>query len=171
MKQLFLLMIDGMTGAGKTTVSTLLSKRIPRVATIGMDRVKKFVSDFERGERDNQIARDIVFEMSKKYLDYGISVIIEQPFESIDEIKKYEYLAKERSASLYKFQLFATPELALERVINRQKNTDNKVPENRIVRNISLFEDRSNEGFIIMDTSNISSEDAANKISEEMNIT
>ena len=77
MKQPFLLIIDGMTGAGKTTVSKSLSENIPRVAIIGMDKVKRFISDFERCERDNKIARDIVFEMTKKYLDNNISVIVE----------------------------------------------------------------------------------------------
>ena len=61
MNKPFLIIIDGMTGSGKTTVSNMLSKNIPRLAIIGMDKVKRFISDFERGEKDNAIAKDIVF--------------------------------------------------------------------------------------------------------------
>ena len=56
----FLLLLDGMTGSGKTTVSKKLAERIPRLATIGLDKVKLFISDFERGDRDNNIGRDLI---------------------------------------------------------------------------------------------------------------
>lgn len=77
MKTPFLLIIDGMTGAGKTTTTRLLADSIPRLAVVGMDKIKKFISDFERGERDNLIARDVTFEMTRSYLEHNISVVIE----------------------------------------------------------------------------------------------
>ncbi len=164
MKKLFLLIVDGMTGAGKTSVSKLLSEQIPRVAVIGIDKVKRFISDFERGERDNTISKDIIFEMTKKYLDHKISVIVEQPFKSEEELKKYEVLAQKYSIPIYKVQLFANPKIAFQRVLIRQKSREIKVPEDRIKRNISLFKNKEDKGFIVIDTSNISSEEIQDKI-------
>lgn len=164
MKKSFLLLIDGMTGSGKTTVSNLLSERTPRVATIGMDKVKRFISDFERCEKDNAIARDIIFEMTKKYLDHNISVIVDQPIKTEDELKRYEDIARKYSAPIYKVQLFTTPKLAFERVIKRQENREIKVPKERIKRNISLFKNKKDKGFFIIDTSKISSDQAAESI-------
>lgn len=169
MNQPFLLIIDGMTGAGKTTSSMLLAEKIPRVAIIGMDKVKRFISDFERGERDNQIARDIVFTMTEKYFEHGISVIVEQPFKSDEELKKFEDLVKKYSFSLHKIQLFTSPELAFERVQNRQASRKNKNSEERIRRNIGLFENKAHKGFTVIDTSNISSFEVVNKIMEVLN--
>ncbi|MDD3303000.1 MAG: zeta toxin family protein [Candidatus Gracilibacteria bacterium] len=163
MKQPFLLLIDGMTGAGKTTVSGLLSKEIPRLAVIGMDKVKRFISDFERGERDNGIAKDVVFEMTKKYLDYDISVIVEQPFKTYEELERYEEISKKYKIPLYKVQLFTSPEIALNRVLNRQKNLEFKISEDRIKRNIDFFE-KKDKGFLVIDTSDISSEEVKSKI-------
>ena len=65
MKTPFILLLDGMTGAGKTTVSNTLAKKIPRIATFGLDTVKLLISDFERGDRDNNIGRDVVLAMTK----------------------------------------------------------------------------------------------------------
>ncbi len=164
MKKPFLLIIDGMTGAGKSTVATLLSKRIPRVAVIGMDKVKRYISDFERGERDNSIAREIIFEMTKKYFDHNLSVIIDQSFKLDRELKLYEKLAQKYSFPIYKVQLFAAPKLAFKRVTSRQQDWSDKMPEGRIKRNISLFKSREKEGFMIIDTSKMGVARVANII-------
>ena len=66
MKTPFLLLLEGMTGAGKSTTAGLLAKQIPRLATIGIDNVKLLISDFERGDRDNNLAREIIFSMTKR---------------------------------------------------------------------------------------------------------
>ncbi len=165
MKKTFLLIIDGMTGSGKTEISKALSESMPRVAVIGMDKVKRFISDFKRGERDNTIARDIVFEMAKKYLDHGISVVIEQTFRSKDkELKKYDNLARDYAVPIYKVQLFANPEIAFQRVLRRQKDWEIKVPENRIKRNISFFASKEDERFFVIDTSDTSIEKTKEEI-------
>lgn len=153
MNNRFLILIDGMTGAGKTTTTKLLADKFPRTAILGMDRIKRFVSDFERGERDNTIAREIVFTLTDKYLDLGLSVIIEQPFKTSEEISAYEALANKYKVVCFKFQLFVSPEIAYSRVINRQKDKEDKVPEERIQRNISLFKNREDLGFVVIDTS------------------
>ena len=166
MTKQFILIIDWMTGAGKTTVSGLLSKEIPRLAVVGMDKVKRFISDFERWERDNKIAKDVVFEMAKKYLDYDISVIVEQPFKTYEELKRYEEISEKYKVPLYKIQLFTSPEIALNRVLNRQKNLEFKISEERIKRNIDFFEKKENKDFTVIDTSLISSEDVKEMVLE-----
>lgn len=168
MKKPFILIIDWMTGAGKTTVSALLSKEIPRLAVVGMDKVKRFISDFERWERDNGIAKDVIFEMTKKYLDYDISVIVEQPFKTYEELKRYEEISEKYKVPLYKIQLFTSPEIALNRVLNRQKNLEFKISKERIKRNIDFFEKKDN-WFLVIDTSLLSSEKVKEMIMEFIN--
>lgn len=146
---MFILLIDGMTGAGKSTIAKLLSQQFPRTAHLWIDRIKKFIGDFERGKRDNNIAREVIFAMVKTYLDLGISLIIEHPMDS-DEVSRYENLANELGIHISKVQLYTTPELAYQRITERQKDKEDKVPEDRILRNIGLFEKK--DGFVQIDT-------------------
>jgi predicted ABC-type ATPase len=164
----FLLLLDGMMGSGKTTTSRVLRGKLPRTAIIGMDTVKRYISDFERGTRDNLIARKVVAEMTKKFLDLDISVIIEQPIKD-EEVLIYEGIANSFSVPCYKFQLFTTPETAFNRVMERQIDSKNKNPEERVRNNISLFKNKSDLGFELIDTSNLKSEEPARIILDRVN--
>lgn len=158
----FLLLIDGMTWAGKSTCTKIISKSIARVAVVGMDRVKRFIVDFERWERDNAIARDVVFAITKTYLANSISVIVEHPFKTNEEVQQYEDLAKQYEIPIYKFQLYTTPEVAFQRVTSRQQDSEDKVPEDRILKNIGLFQKR--DDFVCIDTTSLSSGEVAQTI-------
>ncbi len=165
MKQ-FLLLIDGMSGSGKTTTTKLLLKNLPRTAHIGFDMIKRFISDFERGSRDNGIAREVVIVMAKRYLELGVSVIVEHPFKTEAEIVLYERMAADLAVPLYKFQLHAEPNVAFERVMKRTKERSGDLTEERARRNISLFASRSHLGFTMIDTTHVPPEAAAEKILE-----
>lgn len=151
MKTPFLLLLDGMTGSGKTTVSNKLAEKIPRLATIGLDKVKLFISDFERGDRDNNIGRDIIIEMTKIYLANNISVIVDQPIRS-NEISVYEGIAKEYSVPIYKIQMFADTEIVFKRIMERMKSWDNPTSEEQVHKNISFFKSKKDNGFYQIDT-------------------
>ena len=159
-----LILIDGMSGSGKTTTTKLLLKKLPRTAHIGFDIIKKFISDFERGSRDNGIAREVVVVMAKKYLELGLSVIVDQPFRTEEEIKAYEQMAVDLAIPCYKFQLHAEPQVAFERVMKRTKERKGDLTEERVKRNISIFQSRSHLGFEMIDTTNLQPEATAEKI-------
>ncbi|MCI5108283.1 MAG: ATP-binding protein [Candidatus Pacebacteria bacterium] len=160
----FILLLDGMTGSGKTTTTNLLSKQLPRTALLGMDRIKFFISDFERGTRDNNIAKDITLLMAKKYLDLGLSVIIDQSFKTEEEIEKYDSLAKDFGVPCIKVQLYSDPDIALERVVKRTKETKSDLPKERVERNIKNFSTRESLGFITIDTTNLKPEEVVQKV-------
>ena len=167
MKQ-FLLLVDGMSGAGKTTITKLLAEKSPRTAIVGFDKIKKFVSDFERGPRDNQIAREVTMVMAEKYLDMGLSVIVEHPFKTEEEIDFYTKVADERKIPCHKFQLHADPDIALQRVVARTKKNNGDLTEERAKRNISLFQPRDHLNFRVIDTTNMEPEDVAEVILNEV---
>ena len=155
-----IILIDGMSGAGKTAVTKLLLEKLPRTAHIGMDVVKKFISDYERGVRDNDIAREVTFAMAEKYLDLDIGVIIEQPFRTEEMIRVYEELAKKHNIACYKFQIHANPEVALGRVLKRTEENSGDLTPERAKQNIAFYEPRGHQGFTLIDTTLMKPEEA-----------
>jgi adenylate kinase family enzyme len=169
MKTPFLLLLDGMTGSGKTTASNRLAEKIPRLATIGLDKVKLFINDFERGDRDNNIGRDIIVAMTKIYLANDISVIVDQPIRS-SEISLYENISKEYSVQIYKIQMFTNPEVAFERIMERMKNWDNPTSEEQVRKNIDFFKSKKDSGFYQIDTTTKSADEVVSEIFDIINI-
>lgn len=166
-----LIILDGMTGAGKTTATTNLSERISRLAVVGMDKIKCNISDFERGERDNGIAKKAVYAMTKIYLEEGLSVCVEQPVKSTDELNSYKSLSTEFSIPIYEFQLIADPETAFSRVKARQEGNPPKlqVSDERIRRNIKIAQSKQDWGFTVIDTTNIDPSNVLDKIINILN--
>ncbi len=163
MKTPFLLLLDGMTGSGKSTVSNRLAEKIPRLATIGLDKVKLFISDFERSDRDNNIARDIIVEMTKIYLTNNISVIVDQPIKS-GELSVYEDIAKVHSVPFYKIQMFADTEVVFKRIMERMKSWNNPTSEEQVHQNIEHFKSKKDNGFIQMDTTIKSADEVVDEV-------
>ena len=85
-------------------------------------------------------------------------------------MQRYENLSQKYSIPIHKIQLFANPELALERVLRRQSDWEHKVPKDRIKRNILLFENKESQGFTTIDTSEISIEEVVIKILKLLNL-
>ena len=56
----FLALVTGPMGAGKTTTANLVHARLPGVALIGRDRIKWFVSHFDRTPEENRIAMAVL---------------------------------------------------------------------------------------------------------------
>ena len=74
----FLILIDGPMGSGKTTTSKLVNARLPDTARIALPDVKRLVPNFRENDKTLAVVRDVVQAMMEKYLEHGISVIVEQ---------------------------------------------------------------------------------------------
>ncbi|MSR70535.1 hypothetical protein EXS62_00640, partial [Candidatus Kaiserbacteria bacterium] len=94
MKKPIIILIEGPMGSGKSTIGALIHKKLKRTALLSTDRVKRFVSDFKRGQRDNKIAAKIIFVMAEQYLKLGISLVVAQAFWKKAYIQPYKALAK-----------------------------------------------------------------------------
>ncbi len=66
-----------------------------------------------------------------------------------------QLLLKREKIPCYKFQLHANPDIALQRVIKRTQENNGDLPEERARNNISLFKNRSDLGFRVIDTTNM----------------
>lgn len=146
-----LIIIDGPMGSGKTTIGKMLHQHLPRTAIMSTDAIKFFISDFERGERDNAIAAAVLIQMCKEYVQQGISLLLPQGFWKKEYLEPYKKIAQDHNLRFFIYQLEAPKELLLERIAQRPVPALAKtpVPQERIVKNLATWEEhRYHEGKI-----------------------
>lgn len=153
----FLLLIDGPSGAGKTTAAELVHKKTQRTALLGLDRLKWSISGFKRHSRNNTIVRNGLFALTQSFLTDGMSVIVEQAFRK-NEVEQYKQFARRRHIRCILVQLNAPRPILLKRIIQRSKRPDTlrrpPVPLSRIKRNLRRFYLKGDIGATIIETTN-----------------
>jgi len=166
----FIAIIEGPMGSGKSTIGALVHKKLKRAALLSTDRIKWFISDFERGKRDNKITAKVMYAMVEEYLNQGISVLIAQGFWRKEYVDPYIKLAKEKNIDLFMYELEAPREVLLDRIQKRGKVDEARlpVPKERILKNLDTW--RQNRYGIekVFDTSKQDPEEVARYILKEL---
>ncbi len=163
----FLLLLDGMMGVGKSTTAKVISKDLPRTATISVDTIKNCISDFQQGPADWIIGQEVLVEIARKFLQLNFSVIIEAVWDK--KVSVYEDMSKTFSVPCYKFQLTTSQETAYQRVLERHIHSEKKRSEEHIRNTISSYKGKDNLGFAVIDTTDIGPEEIAKIILERIN--
>lgn len=117
-RELFVVVIHGPMGVGKTALADLLNDEIADTAHFGADHIKRFVSDFRNVPSHTQVAKNMVPIMADGYLKQGISLILEQAF-TAEEIKSLELIAQKFGAKFYIYGLDADRETLNKRIGER----------------------------------------------------
>lgn len=166
-KKLFMILIYGPMGSGKTTVAKLLSKKLKRTAHIGLDRIKWFISDFKRNTNDNGITRNVIYSMVNEYFKNGINILLEQGM-GIEHIERFKKIAQKNKAELFVFKLNADKKILDQRVKERSIELGKDFPKMHIKKNYKLFLENNYKEAIEIDTSLISPELVTKKIIKEI---
>ncbi len=117
-KALSLIVIYGTAGAGKSTRAELLHKELSNTAHIGVDHIKRFISEFREVASHQDVSLKIINAMAREYLRNNISVIVEQGM-SASEIEVLEKIAQECEAKFFVYRLDASREILAARVEER----------------------------------------------------
>ena len=119
MKETRLIIIDGLNGAGKSTVAKLLHAKLKRTALISYDKIKRLISDFTPNEEYHAIANYVVRAMAKEYLVAGVDTIIESYIPTVAIANRYLGLARRKNVQLFYYQLEAPLHVRAERIRQR----------------------------------------------------
>ncbi|MBP6883774.1 MAG: AAA family ATPase [Candidatus Pacebacteria bacterium] len=167
-KKLFLMIINGPTGAGKTTLSKILHAKLKRTAHTGLDKVKRYISDFKRNPTDNEISRNVAIAMTQEYLKQGISVIYDEPMTKERAIS-FKKMAKKYGARYFLYQLHASEPVVQLRVAQRTELLGKpKISKARVKRNYGLYMKHKSKDATIFDSEKMSSEQIASLILKEL---
>lgn len=171
MKQ-FLAIIDGPMGSGKTTIAKLVHEQIENVALIGLDQIKWTLSGFDRTPEQNRMTGKVVQAMAKTYLQNGASILLDEGFGKAEVMQPYLDLAAELSIPVFVFQLEAPDDVLLARLEKRPAPEQSRTPMpiDRTLRNISAHHDGKYQQAKTFDSTQLSPDEIAEKIVEELKI-
>lgn len=119
MNKQFLIVIDGLNGAGKTTVSHLLHGKLKRTALLSFDITKRLISDFKPNDEYHGVTNRILRGMVKEYLTSGFNVILESFFPDKKFLLPYLEISKKKKVHTVLFQIEAPFKVRYKRIQER----------------------------------------------------
>lgn len=78
MNRPFLILIDGPMGSGKTNTSKLLNEKMPDTARVALPDINRLIPNYGENQHTLHVIREVMKVMVDKYLEHGVSVVIEQ---------------------------------------------------------------------------------------------
>lgn len=137
----FLILIDGPMGSGKTTTSKLLNEKMPNTARVALPDIKRLIPNYGESKETLHVIREVMKVMVDKYLEHGVSVVLEQ-ISKADSVAILTEVANRHEADFYPYRLTAPKELRWERVQERTRGMMevDVLPEEKIKTLEGFFE-------------------------------
>lgn len=128
-------------GSGKTTTSKLLNETLPNTARVAFPDIKRLIPDYKENEGSLSVTREIMRVMIDKYLELGVSVIVEHVSKA-EGVQILKDLAEKRGAKFFAYRLDAPKELRMERVSERTRGMMgvSELPESKVTELAGYFE-------------------------------
>jgi cytidylate kinase len=167
-KKPYLILIDGPMGAGKTTISELLQKKLLKKkrmnALLHLDKLKWILSGYKMDSKIHLgLASDIGIIMAKEYIKRGYDVIVEKGFATNEYLKSFVNPFKNKAKILI-YQMEAPINLRIKRIVNRELNRKKKIPMEKIKRNTEHYNELRYKKAVVFDTSKLTPAAITNKI-------
>jgi thymidylate kinase len=168
---LFLIVIDGPMGSGKTTTARLLNSKLEGTARLERSEIKRFISNFDE-EHHNKVVQNVATVMVDEFLKNGVSVVVEWAMRS-ERVEAFQEIAKKYNARCFVYELDAPKDMLLKRVEERTRilldkkelPAENKENVQRnFEKNYSFRIDHKYQGAIVIDSSKLDSEKIADRI-------
>lgn len=159
-----IILLDGPKGAGKTTVSHILVRRMHKTNALSLDEERRALSHQEKTRTElNNKAFEVLLEKAKRYVGADENVVIDCGL--IEErMNHFENLAKQSGATLHRFFLNASYEILLDRVRGRDREKGKQTNEARFKEVFEIIHSKDLAGFQIIETEKMSPEAIADTI-------
>jgi predicted kinase len=137
-------------GVGKSTVSNILRKKLPKTAIIKIEDIRSLVT----GPEDNTLAWEVIYKMCDEYFKNGVNVLVEQTVASTNIVNKFLKLAKRYKCNICFYHFMAPKEELVKRIKNRQSKS--RIAKNLIASNYEKHQLINYPSATIIDTSTMS---------------
>jgi predicted kinase len=103
-----LIILNGPSGVGKSTISTLLHVDMPESILIDVDEVRRTIPDYKENRQESlKLAYEKTEKLTEDAFKGGQSVIIDKAISYSDTLDSFISLGNKYGAEVYEFLLFA----------------------------------------------------------------
>lgn len=166
-----LILINGPTGVGKSTIAQKVHQSYPLSFLLDIDAQRRYISEYREHPAES---RELVLKLSiaivENYLQSGHDIIIDKVLTDVAVVEKFVELGKKYGAEVFEFILNTDKEILIARAEERgyipgSMLTPEKVPEfwDRIQKYIT---ERPNA--VVVETMNVSPEHTFAYIAEKI---
>jgi predicted kinase len=168
LKNLSLIIIYGAPGAGKTTLADLLRAELSYTAHIGVDHIKRFISEFREIPSHQEVSMKVINAMAEEYLRNGINVIVEQGINR-SQVETLEKIAQRNNAKFFVYRLEASTDVRKERVAERTTKLGKpEIPKEVIDSLTKIFNENDYPSTQVFDSGKINAREKADLILKDL---
>lgn len=115
-----LIILNGPSGVGKSTISVLLRQKIQDSVIIDVDELRRSVPDYkERREESLRLSYEMTRDLIDSFLKEGKDVIIDKAISYADTLESLVTIGRENNAEVFELLIFADKETVQQRADNR----------------------------------------------------
>jgi predicted kinase len=167
-KNLSLIVIYGAPGAGKTTLADLLHDELSYTAHIGVDHIKRFISEFREIPSHQEVSMKVINTMAEEYLKNGINVIVEQGINR-SQIETLKQITDKQNAHFFVYRLEADRNIRDDRVAERTTKLGKpEIPRETIDALTKVFEENDYPSTKVFDSGKLDAREKADQILKDI---
>lgn len=102
-----LIIINGPSGVGKSSVCELLWKRNKNIVYINLDELKWLINDYRKVEGSLKLTEKVAYGMMKEYLSAGLSVVMDKSFLKRKQVAPFVRYARNQEVPCFVYNLEA----------------------------------------------------------------
>jgi predicted kinase len=166
-----LIILNGPSGVGKSTISALLHADMPNSVLIDVDEVRRSIPDYKENRQESlKLAYEKTGDIIDKAFRNGQSVIIDKAISYSDTLDSLIVVAKKHNAEVHEFLLFADKATIQARADERGYKPGSLLTAEKVgelwEKADALRKERSNA--IIIDTKDKNIQETLNEIKETL---
>jgi predicted kinase len=166
-----LILINGSTGVGKSTVAQKVHQMYPLSFLLEMDDQRRYINGYREFSSESKRLSLMVSEaIADTYLSAGHNVIIDKFLTDVDVVEKFFAIGKKHNADVYEFILNAPKEVVVKRAEERGYKKGGLLTPEKVV----LFWEEIQEHIkkrpqaVVIDTETLSQEEVYKYITDNL---
>ncbi len=168
--KMFMVVIIGTSGAGKTTLAEFLKNQLANTAHVAYDNIKSFVSQFKEVYSHKQTSVNVTYAMTKEYFKNNISVIVDKNMTN-EEVDKYKEIAEKYCVDFFLYRVEIHEDIRKERITKRAYKENKPIPSQETLDKFSeTYNKNIHQSNTTFDSGVLSIEQMANFILKDLGV-